>query len=145
MQRQYEPQAERTLGRGLGIASLPFGLLAITSNVDITNVMYGSNFGPLSLVTLVVFGAAGYKYLLLPLIVAAFFDVGPGAVLANATGGVRGAILAAAIGGVLMIVIQALAVPFVLNTAAGFVNAFGGNDFGLIAIVVGGIARLLGL
>lgn len=98
-----------------------------------------------SLVTLVIFGAAGYPYLLLPLIVAAFFDAGPGAVLANATGGVRGTIIGAAVGGVLLIVIQAAAVPFVLNTAAGFVNAFGGNDFGLIAIVVGGIAKLLGL
>jgi PTS system ascorbate-specific IIC component len=97
-----------------------------------------------SLITLAIFGAAGYKYLLLPLVVAAFFDVGPGAVLANATGGVRGTILAAAIGGVLMIVIQAAALPFVLNTAAGFVNAFGGNDFGLIAIVVGGLAKLFG-
>jgi hypothetical protein len=32
----------------------------------------------------------------------------------------------------------------VANTAAGFINAFGGNDFSIIAIVVGGIARLLG-
>jgi PTS system ascorbate-specific IIC component len=97
-----------------------------------------------SLLTLVVFGLVGVKYVLLPLVVAAFFDVGPGAVLANATGGVRGAILASAIGGVLLIVLQAAALPFVINTAAGFINAFGGNDFSLIAIVVGGLARLFG-
>jgi PTS system ascorbate-specific IIC component len=97
-----------------------------------------------SLVTLVVFGLAGFKFVLLPLVVAAFFDVGPGVILANATGGVRGAILAAVVGGVLLIVFQALSLPFVANTAAGFVNAFGGNDFSLIAIVIGGIARLLG-
>ncbi|KPL78769.1 hypothetical protein ADN00_05920 [Ornatilinea apprima] len=97
-----------------------------------------------SLVTLVVFGAFGYPYVLLPLVVAAFFDVGPAAVLANATGGRRGAIVASIVGGVLLIVLQALSLPFVANTAAGFINAFGGNDFSLIAIVVGGIARLLG-
>ena len=97
-----------------------------------------------SLITLVVFGALGYRYVLLPLVVAAFFDVGPAAILANATGGRRGAILASIVGGVLLIVLQALSLPFVANTAAGFVNAFGGNDFSLIAIVVGGIARLLG-
>ncbi len=97
-----------------------------------------------SLVTLVIFGALGYRYVLLPLVVAAFFDVGPAAVLANATGGRRGAILASIVGGILLIVLQALSLPFVANTAAGFVGAFGGNDFSLIAIVVGGIAKLLG-
>lgn len=97
-----------------------------------------------SLVTLVIFGVAGYPYLLLPLVVAAFFDVGPAAVLANATGGRRGVIIASIVGGVLLIVFQALSLPFVMNTAAGFINAFGGNDFSVIAIIVGGITRLLG-
>lgn len=98
-----------------------------------------------SLITLVIFGLAGFKYALLPLVVAAFFDVGPGVILANKTGGVRGAIVAAVVGGVLLIVFQALSLGFVQNTAAGFINAFGGNDFSIIAIVVGGLARLLGL
>jgi PTS system ascorbate-specific IIC component len=97
-----------------------------------------------SLITLVIFGLAGFPLVLLPLVVAAFFDVGPAAVLANATGGVRGAVLASAVGGVLLIVLQAASLFFVANTAAGFINAFGGNDFSLIAIVIGGILRLLG-
>ena len=97
-----------------------------------------------SLVTLVIFGLAGYPYLLLPLVVAAFFDVGPAAVLANATGGRRGVVIASITGGVLLIVFQALSLPFVMNTAAGFINAFGGNDFSIIAIVVGGLTRLVG-
>jgi PTS system ascorbate-specific IIC component len=97
-----------------------------------------------SLVTLVIFGLAGYPYLLLPLVVAAFFDVGPAAVLANATGGRRGVVIASIVGGVLLIVFQALSLPFVMNTAAGFINAFGGNDFSIIAIVVGGLTRLIG-
>ena len=97
-----------------------------------------------SLVTLVVFGLAGFPYVLLPLVVAAFFDVGPAAILANETGGIRGAVAASIVGGVLLIVFQALSLFFVQNTAAGFINAFGGNDFSVIAIVVGGLARLFG-
>ena len=97
-----------------------------------------------SLLALAVFGALGYKYLLLPLVVAAFFDVGPGVILANATGGRRGAFIYAAIGGVLLMALNALAIPLVSNSAAGFVQLFGGNDFAIIAIVVGGISRLLG-
>ncbi|PKO16303.1 MAG: PTS ascorbate transporter subunit IIC [Chloroflexi bacterium HGW-Chloroflexi-10] len=97
-----------------------------------------------SLITLVIFGLAGFQYVLLPLVTAAFFDVGPGVILANATGGRRGALVYAALGGVLLIVLQAAALPFVMNSAAGFVNLFGGNDFSVIAIVVGGISRLLG-
>ena len=97
-----------------------------------------------SLLALWVFGALGYKYLLLPLVVAAFFDVGPGVILANATGGRRGAFIYAAIGGVLLMALNALAIPLVSNSAAGFVQLFGGNDFAIIAIIVGGISRLLG-
>jgi ascorbate PTS system EIIC component len=96
-----------------------------------------------SLITLVIFNLFGYPYLLLPLVVAAFFDVGPAAVLANATGGRRGVIIASIVGGILLIVFQAISLPFVYNTAAGFLNAFGGNDFSIIAIVVGGLTRLV--
>jgi PTS system ascorbate-specific IIC component len=96
-----------------------------------------------SLITLVIFNLFGYPYLLLPLVVAAFFDVGPAAVLANATGGRSGVIIASIVGGVLLIVFQAISLPFVYNTAAGFLNAFGGNDFSIIAIVVGGLTRLV--
>jgi PTS system ascorbate-specific IIC component len=97
-----------------------------------------------SLITIVVFGSIGYTYVLLPMVVAAFFDVGPGAVLANATGGRRGVIIGSFISGIVMILLQAFGMIFVVNTAAGFVNAFGGNDVGLISVIVGGIARALG-
>lgn len=98
-----------------------------------------------SAVTIIIFGLGGYTYVLLPLVVACFFDVGPAAVLANASGGLRGAVIAGAVGGVLLIVFQAFSLPFVANTVGGFLNAFGGNDFSLIAIVGGMIAKLLAL
>jgi len=96
-----------------------------------------------SLITLVLFNVFGYPYLLLPLVVAAFFDVGPAAVLANATGGRRGVIIASIVGSVLLIVFQAISLPFVFNSAAGFLNSCGGNVFSIIAIVVGGLTRLV--
>jgi PTS system ascorbate-specific IIC component len=96
------------------------------------------------LITIVVFGLVGFKFVLVPMVVAAFFDAGPGAVLANATGGRRGVIIGAIVAGVVMVFLQAFGMMFVQNTAAGFVQLFGGNDVGLIAIVVGGISRLLG-
>ena len=98
-----------------------------------------------SLVTLVIFGLAGYQYLLLPLVVAAFFDVGPGVILANATGGRRGAIIYAILGGIMLIVLQAISIPLVTNTTAGFLNLFGGNDFSLFTIVIRGILSIFGL
>jgi PTS system ascorbate-specific IIC component len=98
-----------------------------------------------SMITLVIFQVAGYKYLLLPLIVAAFFDVGPGVILANATGGRRGALTYAILGGVVLVVLQAVSLPFAANTTAGFLNLFGGNDFSLFAIVIRGILSIFGL
>ena len=98
-----------------------------------------------SLITLVLFGVFGYKYVLLPLVVAAFFDVGPGVILANATGGRRGALVYAALGGVILIVLQALSLPFATNSTAGFLNLFGGNDFSVIAIVIRGVLSIFGL
>jgi PTS system ascorbate-specific IIC component len=96
------------------------------------------------LITLVLFGVAGFKFVLVPMVVAAFFDAGPGAVLANVTGGRRGVIFGSIAAGVVMVFLQAFGIYFVQNTAAGFVQIFGGNDVGLMAIIFGGIARLLG-
>lgn len=115
----------------------PYGQNALTIGFPIAVIS--------SMVALVVFGLAGYPYMLLPTIVAAFFDVGPACILANSTGGRRGVIITAIIGGFLMIAIQAAALPFLMNSAAGFVNLYGGNDFGIIGVVVGGIAKLFGL
>jgi len=96
------------------------------------------------LITLVVFGLVGYQFVLVPMVVAAFFDAGPGAILANKTGGRRGVVLAMIVSGIVMVCLQAFGMIFVQNTAAGFVQAFGGNDVGLMSIIFGGISRLLG-
>ncbi len=89
----------------------PYGQNALTIGFPIAVIS--------SMVALVIFGLTGYPYMLLPTIVAAFFDVGPACILANSTGGRRGVIITAIVGGFLMIAFQAAALPFVMNSAAG--------------------------
>ena len=96
-----------------------------------------------STVTLVLISMTGLlTYSLVPLTVACFFDVAPAAIFGNSTGGRRGAILASAIGGVVMMVLAAVSMPFLVNTGADFLQAFGGNDFSVFTIVSGWIAGL---
>ncbi len=114
----------------------PYGPTSLTIGFLISMVV--------QLITIVIFGLVGYQFVLVPMVVAAFFDAGPGAVLANKTGGRRGVILGAIVAGVVMVFLQAFGMMFVKNTAAGFVLAFGGNDVGLMSIIVGGISRMLG-
>ena len=96
-----------------------------------------------SIVTLVVISLTGrLAYSLVPLTVACFFDVAPAAIFGNATGGRRGAILASAIGGVLLMVFAAVSLPFLASTGADFLQAFGGNDFSIFAVLSGFVARI---
>jgi ascorbate PTS system EIIC component len=114
----------------------PYGPTSLTVGFLISMVV--------QLLVIVGFGLIGYQFVLVPMVVAAFFDAGPGAVLANKTGGRRGVIVGAVVAGIIMVCLQAFGMIFVQHTAAGFVLAFGGNDVGLMAIIVGGISRLLG-
>lgn len=89
-----------------------------------------------SIATIAILAATGsISYAVIPLTVACFFDVAPGAVFANATGGRRGVILTSIIGGVLLILFEAWSIPFLQHTVSDFVQAFGGNDFSLWAII----------
>ncbi|MFD3157864.1 PTS ascorbate transporter subunit IIC [Haloimpatiens sp. FM7330] len=99
-----------------------------------------------SVIAIVVFASTGaFGYAVIPLTVACFFDVAPAAVFANATGGRRGAIIASVVCGVALIALEALSIPILQHTVSDFVQAFGGNDFSLWAIIVGNIMKLLGL
>ncbi len=85
-----------------------------------------------SILTIVVLAATGMlAYAVMPLVVACFFDVAPGAIFANATGGRRGAIIASVVSGIVMVFFVAVSIPAVFNTAAGFNQLFGGNDFSI--------------
>lgn len=89
-----------------------------------------------SILTIVITASTGLLvYAIIPLTVACFFDVAPGAIFANAYGGRRGAIIASAVSGVILIIFVTAAMPVLFNTVAGFNQAFGGNDFSLWAII----------
>ncbi|WP_273324969.1 PTS ascorbate transporter subunit IIC [Vallitalea guaymasensis] len=85
-----------------------------------------------SILTIVIMASTGLlAYAVIPLTVACFFDVAPGAIFANATGGRRGAVIASIVSGVLMVLLVAVSIPALFNTVAGFNQLFGGNDFSL--------------
>jgi len=96
-----------------------------------------------SILTIIVLAATGLlTYAVIPLAVACFFDAAPGAIFANATGGRRGAIVASMVNGVIMVLFVALSIPAVFNTAAGFNQLFGGNDFSVWSIIGSVIGKL---
>ena len=89
-----------------------------------------------SIFTIVVLAWTGnMNYSIIPLTVACFFDVAPGAIFANAYGGRKAAIVSSAISGIVLILLVNFAMPSLFNTVAGFNQAFGGNDFSLWAII----------
>lgn len=96
-----------------------------------------------SILTIVVMASTGtMTYAVIPLTVACFFDVAPGAIFANAYGGRRGAIVASAVSGVLMVLLVSAAMPVLFNTVAGFNQAFGGNDFSIWPIISSFFSKL---
>lgn len=90
-----------------------------------------------SIITIVLFAKFRvFSVAILPLTVACFFDIGPAAVFANATGGIRGTVIASAICGVLLITFAGLSITMLSITVPDFLRAFGGNDFSILAIVL---------
>ncbi|WP_066501169.1 PTS ascorbate transporter subunit IIC [Abyssisolibacter fermentans] len=89
-----------------------------------------------STLAIIILASTGMlTYAVIPLTVACFFDIAPGAIFANATGGRRGVIISSIVGGVLIVVLAAGSMAVLKGTGAGFVQAFGGNDFSLWAMI----------
>jgi ascorbate PTS system EIIC component len=96
-----------------------------------------------STITLIIIGATGiFPFVILPLTLTCFFEIGTSAVIANGTGGLRGAILGSSVAGVIMILLVAFSIPFLQNTSSDWIIIFGGNDFSLWAIISGIIADI---
>ncbi|MGB5822592.1 MAG: PTS ascorbate transporter subunit IIC [Proteocatella sp.] len=90
-----------------------------------------------SIITIALFARFRvFSVAILPLTVACFFDIGPAAVFANATGGIRGTVIASAVCGVLLISFAGLSIVMLSSTVPDFLRAFGGNDFSILAIVL---------
>jgi len=98
-----------------------------------------------STITLFFIGGIGLlPFVILPLTITCFFEVGTSAVIANGTGGLKGAVLGSAVAGVVIILLVGLSIPFLQHTSADWIIIFGGNDFSLWAIISGLFGRLFG-
>lgn len=92
---------------------------------------------------LVYMGSQGLlQFAILPLTITCFFEIGTAAVIANGTGGLRGAILGSIAAGAMMIGLMIISIPVFRTTIADWLLIFGGNDFSLwgwIAVKLSGV------
>ena len=97
-----------------------------------------------STVAIVLFAVTGFfPYVIAPLTITCFFEIGTASIIGNATGGRRGAILGSAVAGVVMVLLLGFSIPFLQGTVADWIIIFGGNDFSLWAIIEGLVAGLI--
>ena len=83
-----------------------------------------------SIGTLFLLSHSGYLvYAIIPLTIACYFDVAPGAIFANKRGGVVAAVIASGLGGIVLMLMVALTIPMLANTAGNFLMLYGGNEF----------------
>jgi PTS system ascorbate-specific IIC component len=98
-----------------------------------------------STLTLIIIGTTGaFSFVILPLIITCFFEIGAGAVFANATGGLKGAVIGSAVAGIAMMVFMGVSLPYFSDTIADWMLIFGGNDFSIMGIFGGLVARIFG-
>ncbi len=97
-----------------------------------------------STAAIVLFAVTGFfPFVLAPLTITAFFEIGTASIIGNATGGRRGAIIGSAVTGVVMVMLLGFSIPFLRTTVADWMLIFGGNDFSLWAIIKGLIVGLI--
>ncbi len=98
-----------------------------------------------SILAIVVMANTGTMlFAVIPLTVACFFDCAPGAVFANREGGRVAAIVTSILSGVIMIVLAMVSIGLTLETAAGFNQLYGGNDFSIFSGLFSAIAGIFG-
>ncbi|GAK13214.1 LOW QUALITY PROTEIN: hypothetical protein JCM19039_3043 [Geomicrobium sp. JCM 19039] len=89
-----------------------------------------------SVATIFMTGSWGiFSFVIVPLTITCFFEIGTAAIIANGQGGLRGAIAGSAVAGVAMILLVGLSVPILSGTAADWILIFGGNDFSLWSFI----------
>ncbi|EGT5619409.1 PTS ascorbate transporter subunit IIC [Clostridium perfringens] len=96
-----------------------------------------------SIGTLFLLGASGVlAFALIPLVVACYFDVAPGAIFANARGGWPAAIITSALGGIILMVLAAISLNLVSGTVGNFIQTYGGNEFSIWVIISDLVGKL---
>ncbi|MGU8153130.1 PTS ascorbate transporter subunit IIC [Clostridium perfringens] len=99
-----------------------------------------------SIGTLFLLGASGVlNFALIPLVVACYFDVAPGAIFANARGGWPAAIITSALGGIILMVLAAISLNLVSGTVGNFIQTYGGNEFSIWVIIGDLVGKLFSI
>lgn len=99
-----------------------------------------------SIGTLFLLGASGaLTFALIPLVVACYFDVAPGAIFANARGGWPAAIITSALGGIILMVLAAISLNLVSGTVGNFIQTYGGNEFSIWVIIGDLVGKLFSI
>lgn len=89
-----------------------------------------------SIVTLFILGASGMlTFALIPLVVACYFDVAPGAIFANSRGGWPAALITSILGGIILMLLAFISMNIVSGTVGTFIQAYGGNEFSIWVII----------
>ena len=99
-----------------------------------------------SIGTLFLLGASGVlTFALIPLVVACYFDVAPGAIFANARGGWPAAIITSVLGGIILMVLAAISLNLVSGTVGNFIQTYGGNEFSIWVIISDLVGKLFSI
>ena len=99
-----------------------------------------------SIGTLFLLGASGVlTFALIPLVVACYFDVAPGAIFANARGGWPAAIITSVLGGIILMVLAAISLNLVSGTVGNFIQTYGGNEFSIWVIIGDLVGKLFSI
>lgn len=97
-----------------------------------------------SIATIFVLGSLGMLTVaVVPLTIACYFDVAPGAIFANARGGRTAAIITSLVGGVLLMVVVSVTIPMLAHTCGDFLQAYGGNEFSLWTAFADLVAKVI--
>ena len=99
-----------------------------------------------NVLSIVVLGISGILTVpIIPLVIACYFDVAPGAIFANKIGGAKAAIVTALLGGIIMTLLVAFTIPMVSHKVGVFHQTYGGNDYSLWTALATGVAKLFSI
>ena len=83
-----------------------------------------------------------FPTVVIPLVFTCFFEAGTAAIIANATGGIRGCIIGSIVNGIIMVFLVGLGAYFFSHTINDWMLVFGGQDFSFWGILEGLVAKI---
>ncbi len=83
-----------------------------------------------------------FPTVVIPLVFTCFFEAGTAAIIANATGGIRGCIIGSIVNGIIMVFLVGIGAYFFSHTINDWMLVFGGQDFSFWGILEGLVAKI---